>query len=179
MRADWQCYRLDLRLCVSVCALHHNQPWLSEITAGTQCPWSCGVFLSALETQMSLETPLKVASIAALKTCTPAKSPMQGLCCTHRSHPWRRLFSHWMDPTVCGNTPWKINLSGYCTDGERMKMNFSFQVTLFSLFDWLAGFNTVNWGIACHAFMLSLSGMKQEHNLWGYSHLSLWGISFN
>lgn len=75
--------------------------------------------------------------------------------------------------------PSKINLSGYSTDGARLKMNFSFQVTLCCLLDWLAGFNTVNWGIACNAFVPSLSGMKQEHNLWGYSHLSLWGISFN
>lgn len=99
MRVDWQkqCYRLDLWLCVSVCALHDNQPWLSETTAGTWCPQPCGVFLSVLETQRSLETPLKVASITALKTCTPAKSPKQGLCCTHHmSHPWRKLLSHWL-----------------------------------------------------------------------------------
>lgn len=118
----------------------------------------------------------------SLENLHPSETPQAGalLYPTRRIHGEGSSLTEWVLLWVeIWKMPSKIDLSGYSTDGERMKMNSSFQVTLFSLLDWLAGFNTVNWGIACNAFMLSLSGMKQEHNLWGYSHLSLWGISFN
>lgn len=135
------------------------------------------VFLCVLETQGS-----KSCLNNDLENLHPSNIAQAGalLSQTCHTHGEGSSLAEWV--LLCmeiWKMPLKINLSGYSTDGVRLKRNFSFQVTLCCFLDWLDSFNTVNWGIACNAFMLSLPGMKQEHNLWGYSHLSLWGISFN